>query len=107
MHNPMATRDEILKSASSPVLEGRKNEMPEESPGTATLPPPGYGRREVLSMRHDRLQQLIQERGEQIAFGLLDPDALKVDPEIARYYADILAVSNPQPNRQYCWVECG
>jgi len=103
----MATKDDILKAASAPVLEGRKHEMPQESLGTETLPPPGYGRREVLTMRQDRLQQLIQERGEQIAFGLLDPDKLKVDPDIARYYADILAVSNPQPNRQYCWVECG
>jgi hypothetical protein len=103
----MATKDEIMRAAQAPVTEVRKAEAPQETIGTETLPPKGYGRQEVLRMRHDRLQQLIQERGEQIAFGIVDPNALTVDPEIARYYADILAVTNPQPDRQYCWVECG
>jgi hypothetical protein len=58
-------------------------------------------------MRTDNLQRLIEERGEQIAFGLIDEHKLRIDPEIARYYADILQVTNSQPNRQYCWVECG
>lgn len=104
----MATKDQINEAAQAPVLEVRKGDRPQgNTPGTATLPPPGYGRQEVLKMRQDRLQQLIQERGEQIAFGLLDESKLKVDPDIARYYADILAVSSPQPDRQYCWVETG
>ena len=109
----MASREDILKAASAPVLETRHQDAPQapearaETPGQAALPPPGYGRDETLRMRHDRLQRLIQERGEQIAFGLLDPSSLKVDSDIVRYYADILAVTNPQPNRQYCWVECG
>lgn len=104
----MATKDDITHAANAPVLEVRKDDTPEEeTPGTATLPPAGYGRQETLRMRHDRLQQLVQQRGEQIAFGIIDPKQLKVDPAIARYYADILAVSNPQSYRQYCWVECG
>lgn len=103
----MATKDEITRAANDTVTEHRKKDAPDSGLGTDTLPPAGYGRQEALRMRHDRLQQLIQERGEQIAFGMVDPSKLNVDPEIVRYYADILAVTNPQPNRQYCWVECG
>mgnify|MGYP001564869306 FL=1 len=109
----MATREDIERAAQAPVLETRKKDAPgtsgtsQETPGTATLPPSGYGRDEALRMRQDRLQQLIQERGEQIAFGLIDPRHLKVDPDIARYYADILQVTPAQPDRIYCWVETG
>jgi hypothetical protein len=103
----VATPDEIKRAAEAPVTETRKADALGETLGTATLPPPGYGRDEALRMRQDRLQQLIQERGEQIAFGLLDPQHLKVDAEIARYYADILAVAPTQPDRMYCWVETG
>ena len=103
----MATPEDIRRAAEAPVTEARERDTPGETPGTATLPPPGYGRNEVLRMRQDRLQQLIQERGEQIAFGLLDPRHMKTDHEIARYYADIIAVTPAQPDRMYCWVETG
>lgn len=109
----MASRDDIERAAHAPVIETRKADVgkltgsPEETPGVSTLPPPGYAREEVLRIRHDQLQQLIQTRGEQIAFGLLDPRHLKVDPDIARYYADILQVTPAQHDRIYCWVETG
>ena len=104
----MASKDDILKAASAAVLEGKGQDVPQgETTGTATLPPPGHSRNEVLRMRQDRLQQLIQERGEQMAFGVLDPRTLDIDPEIARHYADILAVSHAKADRIYCWVETG
>lgn len=109
----MASREDIERAANAPVIETRKADAskltgsPEETPGVSTLPPPGHSRDEVLRMRRDQLQQLIQTRGEQIAFGLLDPRHLKVDPDIARYYADILQVTPAQSDRIYCWVETG
>lgn len=111
----MASREEIERAARAPVVETTRKDAPilgavqgsAPTPGTASLPDPGHSRDEVVRMRHDRLQQLIQERGEQIAFGLVDPRHLKVDPDIARYYADILEVSPAHPERFYCWVETG
>lgn len=110
----MATKDDITQAAHAPVTEISKkdaallaSQQAQEGSGASTLPPAGYGRNEALRMRHDRLQKLIQERGEQIAFGLVDPNALRVDPDIARYYADILAVTPSNPDRMYCWVETG
>lgn len=103
----MASKDDIQHAAQAPVVETGKSGPGGETPGTQSLPPQGYSRREVTRMRSDRLQQLVEERAEQITFGLLDPSATKIDPDIARYYADILAVTNSHPERMYCWVETG
>lgn len=104
----MASKEDVIRAANAPVIEGTQQTAdPAGTPGTETLPPAGYSRGEVLRMRHDKLQELIDQRGEQMAFGLLDPKQLEIDPEIARHYADILAVSRPQPDRMYCWVETG
>ena len=109
----MASKEDIERAVNAPVIETTKKDAPgmqgrsATTPGTTALPPPGHSRDEVLRMRQDHLQQLIQQRGEQIAFGLLDPRHLKVDPDIARYYADILQVTPAKADRIYCWVETG
>lgn len=103
----MASKDDIQQAAKAPVVETGKAGPGGETPGTESLPPPGYSRREVTRMRADRLQQLVEERAEQIAFGLLDPAVNQIDPEIAYYYADILDIRHPHPERMYCWVETG
>ena len=89
----MATREEIQAAV--------------KAPGTESLPPAGYGRHETLRMRADELDRMIEERTEQLALGLIDKKNMKIDPEIAYHYADILDVRPANPERFYCWVETG
>lgn len=89
----MATKEEIKEAVTSP--------------GAETLPPAGFGREEALRMRQDNLDQMIEERANQLALGLIDHKNLKIDPEVARHYADILSVRPANPDRMYCWVETG
>lgn len=103
----MATKDDIQRAAAAPVIETRKRDVPNESPGTDALPPPGHGRDEVLRMRNDQLQELIEKKAEAKAFGLLDPRVLQPDNEIAAGAHEMTDITNAKADRHYCWVECG
>ena len=77
-----------------------RNIIPGES--DRPLPPPGDARREEMGRRTDELQELA-EKQERVA---IDPESLKVDPELARHFND-LDVTEKDSLYDYCWVFSG
>lgn len=75
---------------------------------TATLPPPGDARRDELKARHAKLMAEAEQLQKDLGIESVDPKALRIDNEIARFAApgrDGSEIENPQPGFVYCWEQ--
>ena len=72
------------------------------------LPPPGDERREVLRERQDTLEEAAQQIADDRGIGAIDPNAFKIDRELAQKFdvgrMSMLTVTNPQPGWEYAWA---
>lgn len=74
-----------------------------QGPSPADLPA-GDERRDAERSATDQLAQAAEQR--QVDGGTIDPQALKIDNEIAQHFNE-LEVTNAQPEYAYCWVNAG
>ena len=72
--------------------------------GTATLPPAGHARKEVLKKRKDTLEHKAEEMAGQVEVGAIDPKSFEVSREIGGRF-DELQVVGALPQYAYKWVQ--
>jgi len=76
--------------------------------GSSELPPPGDVRRDVLKERQDVLEQRAEELAEERQVHSINPDALKVENELAQHFnyqeGTMLYVTNARNDRRYRWA---